>query len=99
MSPELLGVIIGGSIGVASTLIGLFVNHWLELRRDRYNQKLEAEREFRKKLTEGLPTNLYNKGMEKLYSLIDQGKLPRAYALDPKFMETFLEELNSEGDE
>ncbi len=98
MSPELLGVVIGGLIGSLSSFIGIFINHWLELKRDKYHMKLEAEREFRKKLTDGISPTIYDKGMEKLYSMIDEGKIPRSYAMDPKFFETIIEELEDVDD-
>ena len=93
MSPELQGVIIGGLLGSISSLIGIFISHWLEIRRDKYHMKLEAEQEFRKRLTEGVSPNIYNKGMEKLYTMIDEGKLPRSYATDPKIIDDLLNEL------
>jgi len=56
MSEQLLGVIIGGAIGLLGSLIGIVVNHWLEIRREERRLKIEAERELRGRLTEGLPT-------------------------------------------
>lgn len=96
MSPELQGVIIGGLIGFLSSLIGIFLNHWLETKREKIRVKLEAEQEFRKRLTEGVSANLYNKGMEKLYTMIDKGDLPRSYVMDPKFIDDLLTELQEE---
>ena len=96
MSAELQGVIISGLIGLVSSLIGIFANHFLEMNRDKYHMKLEAEQEFRKRLTEGVSPSVYNKGMEKLYTLIDEGKLPRSYATDPKVIDDLLNELLEE---
>jgi len=96
MSPELQGVIIGGVIGSLSSFIGIIINHRLEIKRDKYHMKLEAEREFRKKLTDGMSPNIYDKGMEKLFTLIDEGKIPRRYAMDPKFFDNLLEEIEGE---
>jgi hypothetical protein len=93
MSPELLGVIIGGAIGSLSSFVGLFINHWLEIRRFRYQLKLEAEKEFRKKLTDGVSPNIYDQGMEKLFKMIDEGKIPRSYAMDPKIIDDLLNEI------
>ena len=93
MSPELQGVIIGGLIGSASSIIGIFISHWLDMRREKYHMKLEAEQEFRKRFTEGVSPNIYNKGMEKIFTMIDEGKLPRSYAVDPKFFDDLLDDL------
>lgn len=98
MSPELQGVIIGALIGSVSSIIGIFINHWLELQREKYQLKLEAEREFRKRFTEGISPNIYNEGMEKLFTMIDEGKLPRKYAMDPKLFDNILEEAKEENE-
>lgn len=96
MSPEIQGVLVGVLIGSTSSLIGFFVCHMLAIKRNKYYIKLEAEREFRKRLTDGISPAIYNKGMEMLYTLIDEGKLPQSYAMDPKIIDDLLEEI-SEG--
>ncbi len=93
MSPELQGVIIGGAIGALSSIVVVFISHWLEIRRYRYQLKLEAEKEFRKKLTEGVSPNIYDQGMEKLFKMIDEGRIPRSYAMDPKIIDDILNEI------
>ena len=96
MSPELQGVIIGGSIGILGSLLGIFVNHWLTVRRENYALKLEIERELRKKLTEGVSPNIYNKGLENLYKMIDEGKLPRAYVVNPRLIDDYLDNIEAD---
>jgi len=96
MSPELQGVVVGALIGLASSLFGFFINHLLEIRRDKNHMKLEAEREFRKRLTEGISSDIYEKGMEKLFNMIDKDEIPRSYTMDSKPIDDLLKELLEE---
>jgi hypothetical protein len=53
MSDQLLGVIVGGTIGVLGSVIGAFINHWLTLRRDLRIRKLDEQSSFRSELVNG----------------------------------------------
>lgn len=53
---ELYLVVIGAVIGIIGTLLGAVVSHRLDLRRDRILGELEAKKQFRSKLLEGVLT-------------------------------------------
>jgi hypothetical protein len=96
MSSEVQALIIGALIGLASSLVGILVNHWLTLQREKLKLKLEAEQALRKRLTEGVSPDIIDKSAEKLYAMIERGELPRAYALDPNFLADLLDDLEAE---
>ena len=56
MSPEILGVIVGGVIGMVSSLAGALPNHFLTLRRDKKLSEENNKKDRAEKLTEGVET-------------------------------------------
>lgn len=56
MSPEILGVIVGGLIGMVSSLAGALLNHQLTLRRDKRLEEQEKNKSLKAELTSGLDT-------------------------------------------
>ena len=56
MSPEILGVIVGGLIGMVSSLAGALLNHQLTLQRDKRLREEEENKSRRQELTKGLIT-------------------------------------------
>jgi formiminotetrahydrofolate cyclodeaminase len=50
MSPEILGVIVGGLISLVSSLVGALLNHHLTLRRDKKKNNIALQMEQKKKI-------------------------------------------------
>jgi len=50
---DIYDVIIGGVIGIAGTLLGAFLTHWLDLRKEHIRREMDARRDIRSKLLDG----------------------------------------------
>ena len=96
MSPELIGVIVGGAIGIIGSMATVIMNHYLTLHRDRLKQKLEAEKTLREQLSAKIPPEQYNRTVDRLYNMIDKGQFSRSHLITERDINEIVGELEND---